>query len=136
MCLVRLFSLKLYPNKNECFQGKLESAGLYVCVSICVKKYYFLSKHWQGYQITFSDSSSLFLFLKLSYKVFSAPKSTLSKDYILLKLLLISDDNGIRIDPPLKPFFSCTGHRPASLCHGPLSIMRPSICLSMYQLFL
>ena len=26
-----------------------------------------------------------------------------------------------------RAIFSSTGHRPASLCHGPLSVMRPSV---------
>ena len=28
--------------------------------------------------------------------------------------------------------FSSTGRRPASLCHGPLSVVRPSILLSVH----
>ena len=32
----------------------------------------------------------------------------------------------------LLPFLSFTGRRPASLCHGPLSVLRPSICLAVH----
>ena len=30
--------------------------------------------------------------------------------------------------------FSSTGHRPASLCHGPLSVVCPSVCASVSAL--
>ena len=30
--------------------------------------------------------------------------------------------------------FSSTGHRPASLCHGPLSVVRPSVDASVHAL--
>ena len=51
----------LYTPKTNVFGGILESANLSVCPCVCLcTKYYFLSKHWQGYQITFNDGSSLF----------------------------------------------------------------------------
>ena len=34
----------------------------------------------------------------------------------------------------LVSIFSSTGHRPASLCHGPLSVVRPSVCALTFSL--
>ena len=43
------------------FWGILESACLWVYVSVSVQNTTFLSKCWRGYQVTFSDSSSYFI---------------------------------------------------------------------------
>ena len=49
------------PPQNEHFRGYTGIVCLSIHVSVCLcTKYYFLSKHWRGYQVTFSFNSILF----------------------------------------------------------------------------
>ena len=47
----------------------------------------------------------------------------LSINWVILSLL-----NGVFVS---QQFFSSTGRRPASYCHGIVSVMRPSVCLAV-----
>ena len=49
--------------QNECFMV-YSNQPVYrsVYVPVCIQNTSFLSKHWQGYRVTFNDSSSFVLF--------------------------------------------------------------------------